>query len=111
MTTQQQLKSSPEHVETSISDKFPEDARPIGLMPPSFPSDYIAGSVAPFFMATNYLGEAPSLSMIDLTLTKEGACPAIPQVGGRVSGQLLDHPYATSRPPLSRRGAQKRTSA
>jgi len=31
--------------------------------------------VAPFFMASSYVGETPSLPMIDITLSKEGACP------------------------------------
>jgi len=51
------------------------DRRPVGLMPPSFPPEYVAGSVVPFFLASNFVGETPSLPMIDLTLTKEGACP------------------------------------
>ena len=27
----------------------------IGLMPPSFPPDYVAGSVLPFFLASSYM--------------------------------------------------------
>ena len=62
----------PQHSVTLIAS---EDSRPIGLMPPSFPPDYVAGSIAPFFLAGSYIGETPLLPMIDLSLTKQGACP------------------------------------
>src|SRR5262245_59196611 len=59
----------------SVTIKLSEDALPIGLMPPTFPPDYVAGSVVPFFLSGTYLGETPSLPMIDITLSKEGAVP------------------------------------
>jgi hypothetical protein len=54
----------------------PEDARPIGLMPPTFDADYVAGAVAPFMLGGRFTGETPSLPMIDLALSKEKAVPA-----------------------------------
>src|SRR5262245_51016039 len=74
-TIAKSAKASQQHSEESIAAKQWGDAGPIGLMPPSFPTDYVAGSVMPFFLAGNYVGETPSLPMIDLALTKEGACP------------------------------------
>lgn len=52
-----------------------EDTRPIGLMPPSFPPDYVTGSVVPFFLASSYIGETPLHPMIDLSFSKEKAAP------------------------------------
>jgi hypothetical protein len=74
-TTQKPVKARPLRSEEAIAAKLWGDAGPIGLMPPSFPADYVAGSVMPFFLAGSYVGETPSLPMIDLALTKEGACP------------------------------------
>jgi hypothetical protein len=37
-----------------ITIKESDDARPIGLMPPSLPPDYVADSVATFFLAGSY---------------------------------------------------------
>jgi len=62
----------PEHSVTLIAS---EDSRPIGWMPPSFPPDYVAGSIAPFFLAGSYIGATPLLPMIDLSLTKQGGVP------------------------------------
>ena len=53
-----------------------EDARPVRLMPPSFDEDYVEGAIKPFVLAGQYVGERPSLPMIDLTLSKENAAPA-----------------------------------
>lgn len=75
MAEQPQVQTEPKRSEESITIKLSEDALPVGLMPPTFPPDYVAGSVAPFFMASSYVGETPSLPMIDITLSKEGACP------------------------------------
>jgi hypothetical protein len=61
--------------EKKTTSKMSEDARPVGLMPPTFPPDYVAGSVVPFFLASSYVGETPLLPMIDLTFTKEKAAP------------------------------------
>jgi hypothetical protein len=70
-----QPRAASARAEQSTTIKLSDDARPIGLMPPSFPSEYVAGSVIPFLLAGSYVGETPSLPMIDLALTKEGACP------------------------------------
>lgn len=75
MAEQAQGNTGSGQADRSITIDVSNDARPIGLMPPSFPPDYVAGSVAPFFMAGNYVGETPHLPMIDLTFTKEEACP------------------------------------
>jgi hypothetical protein len=75
MATIAQGETRPGRSEKTITIKLPEDERPIGLMPPTFPPDYVAGSVVPFFLASSYVGETPSLPMIDLAFTKEGACP------------------------------------
>jgi cytochrome P450 len=53
-----------------------EDADAVRLMPPSFDEDYVEGALKPFFLAAEYVGERPSLPMIDLTLSKENAAPA-----------------------------------
>src|SRR5262245_11507751 len=74
-STKTRLKPETKQSEKSITIKLAEEALPIGLMPPTFPPDYVAGSVAPFFLATSYVGETPSLPMIDITLSKQGACP------------------------------------
>jgi hypothetical protein len=70
-----QAKQKPGRSEKSLTIKVSEDAGPVGLMPPSFPPDYVAGSVVPFFLAGSYVGETPSLPMIDVTLSKQSACP------------------------------------
>jgi cytochrome P450 len=75
MTAQRQLKKEPKEPEQSITLRFSEDTQPVGLMPPSFPPEYVAGSIVPFFLAGSYVDATPSLPMIDLTLTKQGACP------------------------------------
>ena len=46
---------------------------PNGPVPESFDPAYVAGAVAPFLQASTYVGERPSLPMIDLTLSKEKA--------------------------------------
>jgi hypothetical protein len=51
------------------------DSRPVGLLPPRFESDYVAGAAAPFLLSSSYIGETPSLPMIDLALSKEKAVP------------------------------------
>ncbi len=51
------------------------DSRPVGLLPPMFDADYVAGAVAPFLLSSSYIGETPSLPMIDLALSKEKAVP------------------------------------
>jgi hypothetical protein len=75
MAAQRRPKKEAKRPEHSVTLKASEDSRPIGLMPPSFPPDHVAGSIAPFFLAGSYIGETPSLPMIDLSLTKQGACP------------------------------------
>ncbi|MGX5803440.1 hypothetical protein ACWGS9_19615 [Bradyrhizobium sp. Arg314] len=59
-----------------ITIKVAEDARPAGLLPPSFPDDYVAGVVAPFLLSTEFTGETPHLPMIDFVFSKEKAAPA-----------------------------------
>jgi len=61
--------------EKSIKINVSADELPVGLMPPAFPDDYVAGCVAPFFLSSGYVGETPSLPMIDLALSKEKAAP------------------------------------
>ena len=49
---------------------------PVGLLPATFDAEYVAGAVAPFLLSSTYVGETPSLPMIDLALSKENAVPA-----------------------------------
>src|SRR5258708_6597906 len=49
---------------------------PVGLLPATFDAEYVAGAVAPFLLSSTYVGETPSLPMIDLPLSKENAVPA-----------------------------------
>jgi len=46
------------------------------LLPATFDAEYVAGAVAPFLLSSTYVGETPSLPMIDLALSKENAVPA-----------------------------------
>jgi cytochrome P450 len=50
-----------------------EDALPAGLMPSNFDAEYVAYAVEPFLLSGRYLGETPSLPMIDLAFSKEKA--------------------------------------
>src|SRR5258705_122909 len=59
--------------ETPITIQLTEENRAVGVMPESFPPDYVAGSVVPFFLASASAGETPTLPMIDLALSKEMA--------------------------------------
>src|SRR5882672_3584060 len=58
---------------SNITIKLTEENRAVGVMPESFPPDYVAGSVVPFFLASASAGETPTLPMIDLALSKEMA--------------------------------------
>jgi hypothetical protein len=60
MAAQRRPKKEAKRPEHSVTLKASEDSRPIGLMPPSFPPDHVAGSIAPFFLAGSYIGETPS---------------------------------------------------
>ncbi len=51
-------------------------AGPIGLLPPTFGQDYVEGAVRPFLLSGRYVGERPTLPMIDLELSKENATSA-----------------------------------
>jgi cytochrome P450 len=51
-------------------------ACPVGLLPAEFDSEYVAGAVVPFLLSSRYIGETPSLPMIDLALSKEKAVPS-----------------------------------
>ena len=69
-------KTPPERPKESPTIPVTEDARPVGVMPPTFDADYVAGVVAPFMLTGRFTGETPSLPMIDLALTKEKAVSA-----------------------------------
>ena len=43
---------------------------PVGLLSATFDAEYVAGAVAPFLLSSTYVGETPSLPMIDLTFEK-----------------------------------------
>jgi cytochrome P450 len=51
-------------------------AGPVGLLPPTFGQDYIEGAVRPYLLSGRYVGERPTLPMIDLNLSKENATGA-----------------------------------
>jgi cytochrome P450 len=51
-------------------------AGPIGLLPPTFPPDYVVGAIRPFLLSSRYVGERPTLPMIDVQLSKENATAA-----------------------------------
>jgi hypothetical protein len=72
---QTQVKTRPGRSEKSIRIKVSEEALPTGLLPPSYPDDYVAGAVAPFLLSSQFIAETPHLPMIDLALTKEKAIP------------------------------------
>jgi hypothetical protein len=75
MATQTQAKTGPGRSEKSFTIKVSEDALPVGLLPPSFPPDYVIGAVAPYLMGEEFVGEIPYLPMIDLAFSKEKAVP------------------------------------
>ena len=75
MATQPLVKSGSGRSENPATVKVSEDALPVGLLPPSFEADYVAGAVEPFLLSGIYIGETPSLPMIDLALSKEKAIP------------------------------------
>jgi hypothetical protein len=47
----------------------------VGLLPPTFDTDYIEHAVRPYLLSGEYQGERPALPMIDLALSKENAAP------------------------------------
>ncbi len=57
--------------------KLSKDALPTGIMPPDFGGEYVAGAVAPFLLSGRFVGETPTVPMIDLGLSKENAAPAL----------------------------------
>jgi hypothetical protein len=67
-----------------VSSEMPEGTRPTGRVMESFDPEYVAGAVEPFLRASTYVGERPSLPMIDLTLGKEQA------VGAHIWGLIYD---------------------
>ena len=75
MATEPLVKSGSGRSENPATVKVSEDALPVGLLPPSFGADYVAGAVEPFLLSGIYIGETPSLPMIDLALSKEKAIP------------------------------------
>jgi cytochrome P450 len=60
-----------------------QGTQPIGVMPPDFDTDYVEATVKPWFAGGLYVGEVPSLPMIDLALSKENA-------SGPIWGMLYD---------------------
>lgn len=46
-----------------------------GILPPSFPADYVEGAVKPYLIGTTALGGPPLLPMIDLAFSKHAAVP------------------------------------
>ncbi len=66
-------KASAPPTERPITITLTEENRAVGVMPESFPPDYVAGSVVPFFFSSASAGETPTLPMIDLALSKEMA--------------------------------------
>ena len=66
-------KTSAPPKDAPITIELTEENRAVGVMPESFPPDYVAGSVVPFFQANATAGETPTLPMIDLKLSKEMA--------------------------------------
>jgi hypothetical protein len=48
MATRTHAKTGPGRLERSFTIKVSEDALPVGLLPPSFPPDYVVGAVAPY---------------------------------------------------------------
>jgi hypothetical protein len=75
MARQPRIKAGSGRSKQPTTAKVSEDALPIGLLPPTFEADYVAGAVEPFLLSGIYLGETPSLPMIDLALSKEKAIP------------------------------------
>ena len=51
-------------------------AGPVGVLPPTFSQDYVEGAVRPFLLSGRYVGERPTLPMIDLELSKDNATGA-----------------------------------
>ena len=84
MAEQPQGTTGPARAEASNTMTPPEGTRPNGLVPDSFDPEYVAGAVAPFLLSGTYVGERPSLPMIDLTLSKEKA------VGPHIWGLIYD---------------------
>jgi cytochrome P450 len=60
-----------------------QGTQPIGVMPPAFDTDYVEATIKPWFAGGLYVGEEPSLPMIDLALSKENA-------SGPIWGMLYD---------------------
>jgi len=75
MARQSRATAGSRRSETPGTVKVSEDALPVGLLPPTFEAEYVAGVVEPFLLSGIYLGETPSLPMIDLALCKEKAIP------------------------------------
>src|SRR3954454_20193244 len=66
------------------------NAPPVGLLPPTFDTEYVTGAVAPFLLSSTYVGETPSVPMIDLALSKEKAVP--PQLWGLLYDDWTPNP-------------------
>ena len=75
MARQPQVVAGSARSENPGTVKMSEDTLPVGLLPPTFEAEYVAGVVEPFLLSGIYFGETPSLPMIDLALSKEKAIP------------------------------------
>jgi len=75
MTMQGQGTPEPGLSKKSVTADLAKDALPTGLLPPSFPDEYVGGVAEPFLLSGIFVGETPSLPMIDLALSKEKAVP------------------------------------
>lgn len=75
MAIAKQMKNRPRRAGKISTAETADDTGPVGLMPPNFDADYVAGAVEPFLLSAHFIAETPSLPMIDLALSKEKAVP------------------------------------
>ncbi len=66
----------PRQAHESATARLSDGSCPVGLLPATFDVEYVAGAVGPFLLSSSYIGETPSLPMIDLALSKQNAVPA-----------------------------------
>src|SRR5215475_465699 len=74
MTTQEQVPPQAGNSENSHTIRPKEGTLP-GALPPTYPDDYVAGSVIPYLKSEIYQGEPPLLPMIEPAMSKEDALP------------------------------------
>jgi cytochrome P450 len=75
VTAQEHKTEVQRHANSTPEPSVDAESRPVGLFPTTFESDYVAGAIAPFLLSSSYIGETPSLPMIDFALSKEKAVP------------------------------------